>query len=361
MKIAFINDVIYQYASASPTAAGGAERYQWLLARALARAGWSVSVGVRTELPDSRCDSIDGVRFINLGPQYALRAWYSFLESEQPDWWYWQCADHLWGPGVEIAKLLGIRTIFSAAVDRDVQPRRALYRRPYCWPLYAWGLLRSNKIFVQHEGQLSQLPSLMQAKASILPGVVIPPADVIPHSERRNYVAWIAMLREVKRPDLLIQIARALPQIPFVVCGGPTTYFAPPGYGERIVNELRSLRNIEYRGHVAPDEAIETVKKASLLLSTSDEEGFPSTFLEAWSAGTPVISLQLDPGDIIQRYSLGTVPGSISRANEDISLLLGSTQCRDRIAKRARDYIAENHSDEAVVVAFEQGIQNVPN
>ena len=38
MKIAFIEDGIYAYASGSPLAVGGAERDQWLLARALARA-----------------------------------------------------------------------------------------------------------------------------------------------------------------------------------------------------------------------------------------------------------------------------------------------------------------------------------
>ncbi len=358
MKIALINDVVYKYAIGSPAASGGAERYQWLLARALAQKGWSVAVGAQTGVPRNG-DSIDGVAFVRLGHGYHLREWYSFLKSERPDWWYWQCADHNWGPAVEIAKLLGVRTIFSAAVDRDVHLTKALYRRPYCWPLYAWGLLRSDKIFVQHEGQRSHLPRMLQGKASILPGIVSATPDVLSHSARGNYVAWVAMLREVKRPDVLIEIARALPQITFVVCGGPTTYFARPGYGEKIVNEFRSLPNIEYRGHVAPGEAINTICHAALLLSTSDEEGFPSTFLEAWSAGTPVMSLKLDPECAIARFALGTVPGTVERAVEQIASLVASAERRDQIAAHAREYIAENHSETAVTNAFEQGIQLV--
>ena len=50
MKLAFINDHIYKYASGAPSAVGGAERQQWLLARGLVAAGWSVSVAVSEEI-----------------------------------------------------------------------------------------------------------------------------------------------------------------------------------------------------------------------------------------------------------------------------------------------------------------------
>src|SRR5690349_17772980 len=136
MKIVFINDVVYKYAVGSPAAYGGAERYQWLLARALAKQGWSVTVAAQTAIPTNG-DCIDRVGFIRLGRSHHFREWYKFLKIERPNWWYWQCADPNWGPAVEIARSLGIGTIFSAAVDRDVQPTKALYRRPYCWPLYA--------------------------------------------------------------------------------------------------------------------------------------------------------------------------------------------------------------------------------
>ena len=57
------------------------------------------------------------------------------------------------------------------------------------------------------------------------------------HSERAKYVAWVAMLGQLKRPDVLIEIARKAPGIHFVVCGGPTALMSPSGYGERIVDE----------------------------------------------------------------------------------------------------------------------------
>jgi len=359
MKVAFINDIIHGYAVNSSSAVGGAERYQWLLARALARSGISVTVGVRASVLNGAPRSIAGVKFVSLSAQNPLRAWHDFLASEQPDWWYWQCADHLWGPAVELAKYHNVRTIFSVGVDRDVLIRKALYRRPYFWPLYAWGLWRNDKIFVQHEWQLLHLPALLRPKASILPGIVTQPPAIRPHHARENYVAWVAMLREVKRPDLLIEVARNMPQTRFIVGGGMTTFFARPGYGDQIVNELRTLPNVDYRGKVAPEEAIEIIANAGLLLSTSYEEGFPSTFLEAWSAGTPVVTLVFDPGSIIKRFGLGIVSGiDLAAITNSIAYLLRSPDVREQIGRRAQDYISTHHSETSAVKSFRETISN---
>ena len=123
MKLAVLNDVVFGYASAADWPSGGAERYQWLLARALAAEGWTVTVGVRGWMKPKEHRVIDGVQFVGIESGNILKAWYRFLASERPDWWHWQCADRLWGLGVGIAKAAGVKTVFGAQVDRDVEPR----------------------------------------------------------------------------------------------------------------------------------------------------------------------------------------------------------------------------------------------
>jgi glycosyltransferase involved in cell wall biosynthesis len=358
MKIVFANDTIYGWASGA-SVVGGAERQQWLLARALAATGWSVTVGVRKALEAGERRTIDGVEFLGIGRGHIHRVWYRFLSSEQPDWWYWRCADQLWGSAVEIAKLAGVRTIFAAGVDSDVQPRRALFRRPHWWPLYAWGLSRTDRILVQHTGQLAELAPRWRRKAYIVPSIAGEMTAVKPHSARTKYVAWVAMLRQPKRPDVLLEIARKAPAIRFVVCGGPTPFASSPGYSEWIVEALQAQPNIEFLGKVAPQKTLQIIADAAMLLSTSDAEGFPNTFLEAWSSGTPVISLKIDPDRLIKRQELGTVPGTVDRATADIMALMGSPQRRDEIAVRARRYVAETHSEAAVAAVFERAIAGV--
>jgi len=352
MKIAFLNDVAYDYAVGEKNAIGGAERNIWFHSRALAAAGWAVQVGVRRALGVKERKTIDGVEYVGIGRGQILVEWYRFLSSERPDWLYWGGASHLWGPLVEIAKLAGVRTIFHAAFDADVQPRRAVFRRSRWWPLYAWGLRRADKIFVQHTGQLSRLHPRLRPKACTLPKVCPLPPAVRPHSQRQEYVAWVATLRQHKRPDVLIDIATRAPDIQFIVCGGPSDYQTPPGYGRRMVETLTKLQNVDYRGRVGHEEAMEVIADAALLLCTSDEEGFPNTFTQAWSSGTPIVTLKIDPDSIIEKMGLGAVSRTVDVAVTDINALMASVDRREEIASRARRYISENHNEATVVEIF---------
>jgi glycosyltransferase involved in cell wall biosynthesis len=355
MKMALLQDGVYTYASQTGIT-GGAERQQWLLSKALAAAGWQVSCGIRCGMEPGQRRSIDGVQFNGLERRTFAEAWHRFLSQERPDWLYWRGAEHLWGVAVEVARLSSVRTIFAAAFDTDVEPRRALTRRQAWWPLYAWGLQRTDRIFVQHDGQLSRLSARWQRKATLVPSIAEQPAAARHHAERSRYVAWVGMLRKPKRPDLLVRLARELPAERFVVCGGPTTHRSPSDYGTRIIEELQQLPNVEYLGAVTPDVAMRVIAEASLLLSTSDEEGFPNTFLQAWSSGTPVVSLTVDPGQLIRRIGLGVVAGDVLAGASAIRSLLRSPQEREIIAVRARQYTQQAHCAATVISLLENAV-----
>jgi len=357
MKIVYVNDVVYKYAIGDPSAKGGAERYGWYLMCALANAGWSVTVGVRSALREGEERVIEGVRFLGIGSQaHFLLTWYRFLKRERPDWCFWQCADHLWGGMAEIARWLGIRTAFSSMHDIHVQLRKSLTKRKNLWPLYAWGLHRSDVIFVQHDGQRVDLPLRWRQRAYFLPGIVSLPSAVTPYAERNGAVVWVAVIRPAKRPDRLIEIARRLPMIRFIVCGAPNIKLWDAKEIERILEQLRSLPNVDYRGHVHPEQILKIIGEADLLLSTSDGEGFPSVFLEAWAAGTPVVSLQIDPDHKIRNCELGKVTDTVDGAVEAVRSLMASPECRQDMGIRARRHVEELHSPVVAVRAFETAI-----
>ena len=50
---------------------------------------------------------------------------------------------------------------------------------------------------------------------------------------------------------------------------------------------------------------LKLISKSDALISTSEAEGFPNVFIESWYLGKPVISLHVDPSDIIKSNNLG--------------------------------------------------------
>ena len=124
-----------------------------------------------------------------------------------------------------------------------------------------------------------------------------------------------------------------------------------------MIGELRRLPNVEYLGHVAPPRALEIIGNAAVLLSTSEAEGFPSVFVEAWAHGTPVVSLTIDPDQAIVRHGLGLRSGDVATAARDIQSLVESSALRDAMAQRTRQYVAQTHSAPVIADRIRSALQ----
>ena len=128
------------------------------------------------------------------------------------------------------------------------------------------------------------------------------------------------------------------------------------GYSEQMVSALQALPNVDYRGLVPPEESLDVIAQAAVLLSTSDSEGFPSTFLEAWTSGTPVVSLTVDPDRLLRDEGLGMASGTVAQAAVDLQRLVGQVDLRETIGIRAREFVVKRHSPQAVSEVFRQAL-----
>jgi len=91
-----------------------------------------------------------------------------------------------------------------------------------------------------------------------------------------------------------------------------------------------------------------------VFVSTSFEEGFPNTFIEAWINEVPVVSLYVDPDDIIKNNALGFHSGSFEKLVKDIKYLIENPQECRRMGKRARRYVKEYHNIEKNILEYEK-------
>ncbi|MCB0259567.1 MAG: glycosyltransferase, partial [Calditrichaeota bacterium] len=68
----------------------------------------------------------------------------------------------------------------------------------------------------------------------------------------------------------------------------------------------RQVPNLTLKGFLPFEEAAREFARAKLFINTSDLEGFPTTYLQAWQRGVPVISF-VNPDDLINPNRLGKV------------------------------------------------------
>ena len=142
-----------------------------------------------------------------------------------------------------------------------------------------------------------------------IPSIVIPVAHEVPllpkpkiHS-KPVIVVWIANIKSVKRPLLFIKLAQE--------CLDLEAKFLMIGYIQesqlsRLISYYNSrLKNFHYLGGQDYKNVMEILNNADILVNTSEAEGFPSTFVEAWMRGVPVLSLAIDPDGYIKQYKLG--------------------------------------------------------
>jgi glycosyltransferase involved in cell wall biosynthesis len=77
--------------------------------------------------------------------------------------------------------------------------------------------------------------------------------------------------------------------------------------------------------------------RAKLFLNTSQIEGFPNTFLQAWVRGVPVVTF-FDPDSLVKQRQLGRTASDFEDMVNAIESLLSDAEERRRAGERARTY-----------------------
>lgn len=170
-----------------------------------------------------------------------------------------------------------------------------------------------------------------------------------PFAWPRPYVAWVSNLKPRKKPECVIELAKRLSGLDFVLVGAVQSkayeYFRDPD---------RLPPNVYYLGARSLEEINGIVGGACLLAHTCEPEGFPNIFVQAWLQAKPTISLSFDPDGVIEREGLGSLCVTMDRFAERIQGLVDDSHELRSIGERARRYATERHSITDNVLCVEQ-------
>ena len=78
-----------------------------------------------------------------------------------------------------------------------------------------------------------------------------------------------------------------------------------PDLVERVHRRGEQLPNVDVLAALPRAQLLDLVSRAVAVVKTSEVEGMPNTFLEAWARGVPVLTLNIDPGERIAEHGVG--------------------------------------------------------
>ena len=325
-----------------------------LLAREFANQGWSVSAVCR-DAGQADGESLSGIRFWKTYQRDAgipgMRFFYPrlykvwrALKKADADVYFQSCAGFMTGVVAYFARRYGRKIIFRVAHDTDCIPGEQLINNRRDRWLYEYGLGSADLISVQSEVQADALKKNYGLSSVGVKMVVEAPADT---SLKKDIdVLWVNNLRGFKRPELVVDIARELPKVSFVMIGGRMKGFED--LYDQVKMAAESIPNLTFIGVVPYSEVNDYFARARLFLNTSDSEGFPNSYLQAWVRGVPVISY-FDPDGLIEALEIGAKVSSQEEFCAPIEALLEADEKRLAIARRASEYASANYSSKAIV------------
>ena len=350
---------------------GGVERQTSLMARWFAGRGYEVSMLTCDEGQEDGVE-IDGVRVFKMcredagikGLRFLWPKWTSLvaaMKRADADIYYQNCGEYVTGQVALWCRRHGRRFVYSVANDTDCDGRLPKMHKLRERVLYRYGLKAADRVVVQTRKQCEMIRADFGRDSIVIPMPCPGPVedDYIRTEQRQDgasRVLWIARICEQKRPDRLLDLAEACPELHFDLVG-------PAGdseYARSVCRRARTIANVTLHGPASRDRVSEFYKAARIMCCTSDFEGFPNTFLEAWSYGVPIVTT-FDPDNLIIDKDMGIVGRNVEGLASGIRSLLADSKRWQRASEATRQYYLDNHTIDSVMPRFESIFREIMN
>jgi len=343
---------------------GGAQVQQVMIARSLVKAGIKVTF-ICMDYGQAKEEWIDGIRVLRTyAPDEGVpglrffhpraTGLFSAMRRANADIYYQRSSGNDAGLMTSWCRLNGKAAIYAGASNLDFEPGPPnVHNRRDRW-LFRRGLRQADAVVVQNPRQQELLRTNYQRDAVLIPSCYARPAEMATDqaSATPDEVLWVGMIRKVKRPDRFLALARALPHLKFRMIGGAMGDSPEVlAYYQQIASEAEKIPNLEFMGFLPFADADQYFDKAALFVNTSDHEGFPNTFLQAWARKVPTVAL-FDTGSRQDGQAPYALAADDQDLREQVQRLMSEAPLHADFAARADRYFATHHAPEAAAQCY---------
>lgn len=332
---------------------GGSEYQACLIARALAKMNYQVFYMClhckrsRSQEPGITLYTLKrGILSEKLiGETVLFRKVRKMIRFIQPDVIYHRNLTPLFFPGLKYCRHHGKKSILHLAHEKDLCKMKwgKYWLRNFLGNYFRSKIIQEvDRIVAQTRYQDRLLRNRFERRADLIfPNVHPRPTEKIVKKPPLK-VLWVANLKRNKQPEKFVELAERMMYtgIHFIMIGRDTS-------GQWMVKtrqKMRTLRNLDYLGELDISVVNRHLSGAHVFVNTSVSEGFPNTFVQAWMRRVPVVSLQVDPDNILQREKIGFCSRDLDHVQRNIQRLADDADFRHAMGCRAQQYAFRHHS-----------------
>ncbi len=353
-------------------AKGGSEIQAYLAAQELLRRGWEVYYIRENNQYYGEVKKIDGIFVYSLRKRHTKLKWLnsrsllSVMDDIRADYWYCRGTISYIYPVWRNASKVGGKILWACSSDRFLSKQvikelnkdsllRKIASRIDRY-LFQKCIRKIDLIILQNNEQKRLLKLNFGLDGKIIYNSC-PTISVI-DKDREPIILWVGSLKYNKHPEKFIEVVKGLKEksCKFLAVGREAEEL---GFAEKYLEIEKHIPAFNYVGELEKKEVFRLFESAKLLINTSDYEGFPSTFIEAWMHGVPVVSLNVDPDKMIQKNGLGKVSGNMTQLVKDIEQLIEDQELWDEISHKCRRFAEENFDVKKNVNMLEKMIKEL--
>jgi len=154
---------------------------------------------------------------------------------------------------------------------------------------------------------------------------------------------------------MFLDLAEMLPDVIFHVAGSANQ---GSEYERKLQTRADSLLNVKMHGRVSNEKLAMLYAESSILCCTSELEGFPTTFLEAWKQGIPVITT-FDPDGIVEDEDVGFSVDTVDQIKEALNLVANNPASYETKSRNAIALYMSRYSPGVIVDQYKTLLNNL--
>ncbi len=358
-SISFVVPKTYVYFNPqAPLTPGGAERQAYLLGTFLAEnPDFQVNYCVN-DVGQADCETYDKIKVwkaFNSQDNKIVQFFklYKTLKKINADWYIFRSADLGVAVGILLVKWILRKKVLYMVANSEEPSHQGLIKLLGKKIAYSMGFIypKVDALSVQSEQQYTDFQRFRKMKPTeIIRNIYLVNSEKIKEIDR-NFTLWVGRCDHLKQPEKLIALAQQFPKEKFVMVCPPTH---DKHYYQIILEQIRKTPNIQHIEFLPNTELKKLYFQAKIYTITSLSEGFANTMLEAMEAQCPILSLNINPDQILEKFNLG-----LCAMNNDMGLLfqhfdklLENRSLREEMGTNGLKYLLMYHSPESVLKSF---------